>query len=84
MKNNNIKCITNDAGSLFDNLIGEDSKGRLLRIDEVARLLSLSQKTIRYYVYVQKIPFLRVGGAIRFHPRELERWVKEAKCRSGE
>ena len=50
----------------------------LLNITEVARLLGLSVPTIRRWTACGTIPHFKVnGGAIRFDPAELRRWVEQ-------
>jgi excisionase family DNA binding protein len=41
---------------------------RLLNIDELARFLGVSRKTIYYWVGRAEIPFVRVGRHLRFEP----------------
>lgn len=47
----------------------------LLTTVEVARLLSLSVSRIRYEVYVNRIPYLKIGRSIRFSRKQIEIWI---------
>ena len=49
----------------------------LARIDEVARLLNLSLPAIRHYIRQKKIPFLKIGGSIRFDLNEVGAWIND-------
>ena len=41
---------------------------KLLTTEEFAAALGLSPKTVRQWTWMRKVPFVRVGGAIRFRP----------------
>ncbi|MDQ3573451.1 MAG: helix-turn-helix domain-containing protein [Actinomycetota bacterium] len=42
---------------------------------DVARFLSVSQATVRSWQQGHRIPFLKIGGTIRFVPEEIRGWV---------
>lgn len=44
---------------------------RLLDLHEMASLLSVSPKTLYYWVSRREVPFTKVGRHIRFNPREV-------------
>ena len=50
--------------------IQTDSRTRrkLLTTEEFADALGLSPKTVRQWTWTRRVPFVRVGRAIRFHP----------------
>jgi excisionase family DNA binding protein len=48
---------------------------RLMTVEDVAKFTRLQSATIRRYVCIDKIPSIKVGGAIRFWPQEIERWL---------
>ncbi|GAB6182813.1 helix-turn-helix transcriptional regulator [Thermodesulfovibrio hydrogeniphilus] len=51
---------------------------KLLTVDEVARMLSLSKQSIYQLVFYRKIPVIRLSKrALRFDPEAIERWLKE-------
>jgi excisionase family DNA binding protein len=60
---------------------------RLLDIDDAARYLSMSDKSIRELIvegqlpYVQKIPG---RSPYRLDVRDLDKWVEKSKIRTGE
>ena len=41
---------------------------KLLSVAEFAEAVGLSPKTIRQWVWMRRVPFVRVGRAIRFRP----------------
>jgi excisionase family DNA binding protein len=50
---------------------------QLLTIQEAAALLCLAPKTIYQYTSAKKIPFIKMGNAIRFRASDLEAWIKK-------
>ena len=44
---------------------------KLVKMDEMARLLSMSKSWLRQMVYAGKVPHHRLGRAIRFNPEEV-------------
>ena len=60
------------SGPLFDNLID---------VESVAEALGVAPKTIRKWVSIRFIPFVRVGRRVMFRPRSIELWLnhKEVK-----
>ena len=57
---------------LFDNLID---------VENVAEVLGVAPKTIRKWVSIRFIPFVRVGRRVMFRPKSIELWLnrKEEK-----
>lgn len=41
---------------------------KLLNVAEFAEAVGLSPKTIRQWVWMRRVPYVRVGRAIRFKP----------------
>ena len=50
---------------------------RLVALDEMASLLSVSKRTLYYWVTRQEIPFTKIGKHIRFLPTEVIEFFKE-------
>lgn len=48
---------------------------RLIGIDEVAAILGVGSGTLYKWVWQKKIPYLKVNGALRFRPSELEAFI---------
>ncbi|MQY60625.1 helix-turn-helix domain-containing protein [bacterium] len=54
----------------------------LLTIKEVSEILRVSEKTIRRWTYNNSIPYMKLGGAIRFDERQIQIWLaKKSKKR---
>ena len=49
---------------------------RALTVSELAALLSMSQRTIYQHAAAGRIPALRIGGAVRFDPSEVAKWLQ--------
>ena len=49
----------------------------LWNAQEAARFLSVSTKTIRSWQYAHCMPFLKIGGTVRFVPADIRRWALE-------
>ena len=47
----------------------------LLTTEEFAAALGLSSKTVRQWTWMRRIPFVRVGRAIRFRPETVDEIV---------
>jgi len=58
----------------------------LLTIDQVAKLLNVSRRTVERLVQKREIYFIKLpGGSLRFKPERLKAWIdnKEVKPLSG-
>jgi excisionase family DNA binding protein len=53
-----------------------EGKARALLVSEVAALLSISGRQIYKLVAENRIPYLRIGGSIRFDPHLLAAWLR--------
>jgi len=47
----------------------------LLDANDVAARLKVSEHWVRRAVWERKIPFLKVGGHLRFDPVRIEAWI---------
>jgi excisionase family DNA binding protein len=52
---------------------------KLLTVEEFADAVGMSPKTIRQWVWMRRVPFLRVGRAIRFRPSTVEEILKRSE-----
>ena len=55
---------------------------RFLNVKEIANYLNLSEHTVRSWIRVGKIPFSKLGRAVRFDLRRIEPWLKKKECRT--
>lgn len=51
----------------------------LVKVPGAAEILGLSKHTIRRYVLERKIPFIKLGNAVRFDPDELSHYINERR-----
>jgi len=47
----------------------------LLALREVARLLSVSPRTVRCWIAAEGLPSIRLGRLLRFDPGDVSRWL---------
>lgn len=52
--------------------------GRLLDTDAAAAYLGYTPKQLRSLVERRQVPFMKVGRALRFDIRRLDRWIEQA------
>jgi excisionase family DNA binding protein len=50
---------------------------RLVGLEELASLLSVSKRTLYYWVTRREVPFAKIGKHIRFSPSEVVKFFKE-------
>lgn len=53
--------------------------GRLLTVQEAARYLAVSVSTLYGWVWQRRIPFIKMGRAVRFDPGDLKAFVEANK-----
>jgi excisionase family DNA binding protein len=49
---------------------------RLIGIDELAVRLNIKKGTLYNWVYLRRIPYVKLGRALRFDPNEIDRIVR--------
>jgi excisionase family DNA binding protein len=50
--------------------------GRLLLVEELAGLTSISSKTLYRYITQRKLPAIRIGGCVRLNPATTAEWLR--------
>jgi excisionase family DNA binding protein len=50
---------------------------RLLTVEEVAQLISFSEKSIYQLVHRKVIPYTKISGALRFRSSDIAAWIEE-------
>ena len=53
----------------------------LQSVSEVARQLGLKEGTIRRWILLRRIDYIKVGSAVRIHASEVERIIQEGRVR---
>ena len=55
------------------------SKGRLLSVRQVAARLSLSENTIRAWIFQKKIEFYKIGRSVKIDSQEIDRVLERGR-----
>ncbi|MDD3997141.1 MAG: helix-turn-helix domain-containing protein [Sphaerochaetaceae bacterium] len=55
----------------------EKKNKQFLTVSDVAELLQVAEKTVRKYVWLRTIPYLKIGGHVRFDQEKIESWIAE-------
>jgi excisionase family DNA binding protein len=73
-----------DPVLLFDTAMPADSDPavELLTVAEAARLLRISVSGVRRLQQARRIPFVKVGGSVRFNTRDLAAYVRSNRVES--
>ena len=56
--------------------MGKRCLPELVRIEDVAKALGVTERHVRRLVDERRIPFVKVGFFIRFEPAQVARWVE--------
>jgi excisionase family DNA binding protein len=56
----------------------------LIDIEAAAELLSVSVRHVRRFVAENTIPYLKIGGSLRFDKEELRNWIDQRRHRPPE
>ncbi len=57
---------------------------RLLTVQEAARYLAVSVSTLYGWVWQRRVPFVKIGRALRFDSRDLEAFVEANRHRPSQ
>jgi excisionase family DNA binding protein len=49
---------------------------QLIDIDELSSRLNIAKGTLYNWVYLRRIPYVKLGRALRFDPNEIDRIVR--------
>jgi excisionase family DNA binding protein len=61
--------------------VAETAHERLWNIQQAARYLAVSVSTLYGWVWQRRIPFVKMGRALRFDPSDLENFIETSKQR---
>ena len=50
---------------------------KLLKVEDIAELFQTSTSTIYRWVHTREIPFVTLGGKLRFSPDEIQEYIKQ-------
>jgi excisionase family DNA binding protein len=57
------------------------TEGGLINVHDAAKFLAVSTSTLYGWVYQRRIPFVKVGGALRFELAELQKFIQSNRFR---
>jgi len=58
-------------------------KDTLLTVDEVANALRIKSKTVRKWIYLGKLQFVKIGRSVRVRRSTVEALIREGTRRTG-
>ena len=59
--------------------LGAANESPLWKVNDVARFLNMAPQSIYRAVSEKRIPFVKIGGALRFDEMEIRDWVCKLK-----
>jgi excisionase family DNA binding protein len=65
-----------------ENYPHDEVEHRLMTVQDAARYLAVSVSTLYGWVYQRRIPFVKVGRALRFDMADINRFVELNKTQS--
>lgn len=63
--------MSTNTKTLFENL----NRQGFTTVKDVGRMLAVSERTVRDWVYRNRIPHTKINGVLRFSVAELEKWL---------
>lgn len=54
---------------------------RFVGIVELSKYLDLTKGTLYVWVCKKKVPYLKIGGSVKFDLLEIEKWLKDKRRR---
>ncbi len=48
-----------------------------LTVNQVAVMLGIAEKTVRKYIWLRSIPYVKIGGHVRFDQDKILAWLEE-------
>ncbi|MFZ4404550.1 MAG: helix-turn-helix domain-containing protein [Pseudobdellovibrionaceae bacterium] len=52
-------------------------QSEFLSLEETSAYLNLKISNLRFLIFKQKIPYVKLGRSIRFEKKSLEKWIKD-------
>lgn len=60
------------------------TNGQLLSMADVCRILGISRNTLYSWLYQRKVACVKVGRLNKFHPYDIERYIKDHRVEARE
>ena len=77
-KRTNLKKAGSPSRSGKTDLLIEN----LINVETTAEVLGVAPKTIRNWVFIRFIPYVKIGGRVLFRPKSLELWLNQKENKS--
>jgi len=61
--------------------VGRSPNARLVNVQDAAKYLAVSVSTLYGWVYQRRIPFVKVGRALRFDSADLDQFIETNRIR---
>lgn len=55
-----------------------------LTVSNLAEFFSVSNRTVYTWMETKELPFVRLGGSLRFNQEDIEEWIKAQNETKGE
>lgn len=52
---------------------------RLLNVNETAEIQGIAPATLREWIFRRRLPFIKLGSRVLFHPDDIKQFVKQSK-----
>lgn len=75
--------ITKAVNDAVKNVIGGGAREEYLRLDEAAKLINVSEKTVKVWIRTKGLPATQVGRDYRFQRELLVAWLQEQAVKPG-
>jgi excisionase family DNA binding protein len=49
---------------------------KLLTYEQLSKIINIAPITLRVWVMNKKIPFIKIGKCVRFHPKTINKWLE--------
>lgn len=53
---------------------------KLWTVADVADYLGVTERTVRTWQQTHRLPFLKIGGTVRFRPDDVTTWAHRFEC----
>lgn len=55
-----------------------------LTVSNLAEFFSVSNRTVYTWMEANGLPFVKIGGSVRFNQEDIEEWIKEQNKTKGD
>ena len=73
-KKKSLDLIIPGTGEYID---GRSGWIDLYNISDLSEKLGVKKSTLYQWIHQRKIPYVKIGGLVKFRPSEIEKWLEE-------